>query len=60
MLIGTFYALVVTRSNPEEVTKKFFAGMGNGYAKILGITSPPVCLPPVYVPQASLKFSFST
>ena len=34
MLIGTFYALVVTRSNPEEVTKKFFAGMGNGYAKI--------------------------
>ena len=37
MLIGTFYALVVTRSNPEEVTKKFFAGMGNGYAKILGI-----------------------
>lgn len=37
MLIGTFYALVVTRSNHEEVTKKFFAGMGNGYAKILGI-----------------------
>lgn len=37
MLIGTFYALVVTRSNPEEVTKKFFTGMGNGYAKILGI-----------------------
>ena len=37
MLIGTFYALAVTRSNPEEVTKKFFAGMGNGYAKILGI-----------------------
>ena len=37
MLIGTFYAPVVTRSNPEEVTKKFFAGMGNGYAKILGI-----------------------
>lgn len=37
MLIGTFYALVVTRSNPEEVTKKFFAGMGNSYAKILGI-----------------------
>lgn len=37
MLIGTFYAFVVTRSNPEEITKKFFAGMGNGYAKILGI-----------------------
>lgn len=37
MLIGTFYALVITRSDPEEITKKFFAGMGNGYAKILGI-----------------------
>lgn len=37
MLIGTFYALLVTRSNPEEVTKKFFAGMGTGYAQILGI-----------------------
>ena len=60
MLIGTFYALVVTRSNPEEVTKKFFAGMGNGYARSSVSSSPPVCLPPVYVPQASLKFSFST
>jgi DcuC family C4-dicarboxylate transporter len=37
MLIGTVYALAVTRTNPEEATKKFFAGMGNGYAKILGI-----------------------
>lgn len=37
MLIGTAYALAVTRSNPAEVTKKFFDGMGNGYANILGI-----------------------
>lgn len=37
MLIGTFYALVITRSDPQAVTKKFFDGMGSGYAKILGI-----------------------
>ena len=37
MLIGTFYALCVTRSNPAEVTKKFFDGMGKGYGNILDI-----------------------
>lgn len=37
MLIGTAYALVITRSNPAEVTKKFFEGMGKGYGSILGI-----------------------
>lgn len=37
MCIGTAYALAVTRSNPAEVTKKFFDGMGKGYANILGI-----------------------
>ncbi len=37
MLIGTAYALLVTRSNPEAVTKKFFEGMGKGYANIIGI-----------------------
>lgn len=37
MLIGTAYALAITRSNPQEVTKKFFDGMGKGYASILGI-----------------------
>lgn len=37
MLVGTIYALLVTRSNPAEVTKKFFEGMGKGYANILGI-----------------------
>ena len=37
MLIGTAYALVITRSNPAEVTKKFFDGMGKGYGNILGI-----------------------
>lgn len=37
MLIGTFYSLCITRSNPAEVTKKFFEGMGKGYGSILGI-----------------------
>ncbi len=37
MIVGTIYALVVTRSNPQEVTKRFFDGMGRGYANILGI-----------------------
>ena len=37
MLIGTVYALAVTRANPAEVSKKFFDGMGKGYANIMGI-----------------------
>lgn len=37
MLIGTIYALAVTRANPAEVSKKFFDGMGKGYANIMGI-----------------------
>ena len=37
MLVGTIYALAVTRSDPAEVSKKFFAGMGKGYANIMGI-----------------------
>lgn len=37
MLIGVLYAVVVTRSNPETVTKEFFGGMGKGYANIMGI-----------------------
>ncbi|MFU0841016.1 MAG: Anaerobic C4-dicarboxylate transporter DcuC [Burkholderia sp.] len=37
MLIGSAYAVIVTRSDPQEVTRKFFDGMGTGYAKILGI-----------------------
>ena len=35
--LGTIYALAVPRSNPAEVTRKFFDGMGKGYANILGI-----------------------
>ena len=37
MLVGTVYALAVTRTSPEAVTKKFFEGMGRGYANIIGI-----------------------
>lgn len=37
MLIGTIVALLVTRSNPAEVTKAFFDGMGKAYGDVLGI-----------------------
>ena len=37
MLIGAIYALAVTRTSPAEATKKFFDGMGKGYAMVLGI-----------------------
>ncbi|MDK2822878.1 MAG: C4-dicarboxylate transporter, DcuC family [Clostridia bacterium] len=37
MLIGAVIGVVVTRKNPAEVTKQFFAGMGDAYAKIMGI-----------------------
>ena len=37
MLIGAIYAIAVTRTSTAEVTKKFFVGMGRGYASIIGI-----------------------
>ncbi len=37
MLVGMIYAMAVTRSDPQAVTKKFFDGMGKGYASIMGI-----------------------
>ena len=37
MLIGMLYTLVVTRSDPADVMKKFFDGMGRGYGNILGL-----------------------
>lgn len=37
MVIGTIYALAVTRSNPAEISKSFFNGMGKGYGNIIGI-----------------------
>ncbi|HIU84640.1 MAG TPA: C4-dicarboxylate transporter DcuC [Candidatus Aphodousia gallistercoris] len=37
MVIGSVYAMLVTRTNPETAIKRFFNGMGNGYDTILGI-----------------------
>ena len=37
MLLGTIYCFLVTRANPAEISKKFFNGMGSGYANIMGI-----------------------
>ena len=36
MIIGSAYALVITRKDPQLAVKEFFKGMGNGYGKILG------------------------
>jgi C4-dicarboxylate transporter, DcuC family len=37
MLIGVILTLIVTRSNPTEVTTSFFDGMGKAYGDIMGI-----------------------
>ena len=37
MLIGAICALLVSLSTPQEFSKKFFDGMGKGYADVLGI-----------------------
>lgn len=37
MLIGAIIGVIVTRKNPQEVTKAFFDGMGSAYGQILGI-----------------------
>lgn len=37
MIIGCILTLAVTRTNPAELTKSFFDGMGKAYADIIGI-----------------------
>ena len=37
MIVGTVLALVVTRQNPQEITKKFFDGMGEAYGGVIGL-----------------------
>lgn len=37
MLAGTVLGLVVCKSNPQEVTKQFFSGMGHAYGNVIGI-----------------------
>lgn len=43
MIWGSIYTLLITRSNPEAVTKEFFSGMGKGYANIVGIIIAAGC-----------------
>lgn len=37
MIIGTILAILVTWSNPQDVCKKFFDGMGNAYGNVIGL-----------------------
>lgn len=37
MLSGTILALIISMSNPEEVSKKFFDGMGSAYGSVMGL-----------------------
>ena len=37
MIIGAILALAATRKSPVELTKRFFNGMGDAYANIIGI-----------------------
>ena len=43
MIYGCIYTLIVTRSDPQTVTKEFFSGMGKGYANIMGIIIAAGC-----------------
>lgn len=37
MIFGTLIGLIVTRCNPQELTKQFFSGLGYAYANIIGL-----------------------
>ena len=37
MITGTLLALIVTRVNPQEVTKEFFKGCGDAYGGVMGL-----------------------
>lgn len=43
MIYGVIYTLVVSRADPQKVTKEFFGGMGKGYANIMGIIIAAGC-----------------
>lgn len=43
MVYGSIYTFLITRSNPQTVTKEFFGGMGKGYANIMGIIIAAGC-----------------
>ncbi len=37
MIIGAIVAMILSRTSPQDLTKQFFAGMGKGYADVMGI-----------------------
>ncbi len=37
MVLGAIFCILITRANPQEFSKTFFKGLGNGYGNILGI-----------------------
>lgn len=37
MIYGVIFTFLVSRADPQQVTKEFFTGMGKGYANIMGI-----------------------
>ena len=37
MIVGTVLAIIVTRQDPQEITKKFFNGMGSAYGDVIGL-----------------------
>ena len=37
MIIGVFAAFVLTRSNPQEISKEFWKGAGNAFGHVFGI-----------------------
>ena len=43
MIYGAIYTLLITRSDPQAVTKEFFTGMGKGYGNIMGIIIAAGC-----------------
>ena len=47
MLVGAIYTLAVTLADPQSFSKRFFAGMGNGYGEVLASLLLPVSLLPV-------------
>lgn len=37
MIIGTIAGLVISRANPQELSKQFFSGIGHAYGGIIGL-----------------------
>ena len=42
MVIGAIFALIVSWVNPQQFTKDFFKGMGEGYGSVMGIITAGV------------------